>query len=256
MSTQRLGRAKNLENYWSEGFLDTSESIDIYGISKEIVEPLANIVDYPYSNQLKISGTFIYSEVSREGGHTSYEGEYEYRSGSGLFLINGNSDRIRQKKVFKEINNHLSGEAKLHRALSLDRSALWEFLTDAHRVKSLEIKTDRGTYDAVNLMELLRHSNPIEKLQNWESDRPANVSVLKYVLMDIENPQKIDTLFDLDLDLLKTTIKKAEATYFDGSDFADLKFEGGILSVEGDTTEAREYVLQKFERDVIYPSYG
>lgn len=255
MSTQRLGRVKNLERYWSENLLDSSADIDLREVSEELIYSLDEFDNYPYERQLKISGGFIYYEDDRSGEPVPYPGEYEYRAGSGLFILDASSDRIRPKKVFAEINQNLSGGVELQRTFTLDRASLWEFFSSASKIDELEIKTEKGNYDAAILMELLRQDNPLDALRDADFDSPVNTLALRNVIEDIENPESVETLFDLGIDLYSTTIKKAKATYFDGEDFADLKFEGGILSVDGDTDVAREYVLQKFEQDVVYPSY-
>lgn len=254
MSTNRLGRAEDLDERWTEQLLDESPELELVGeIERSTAEPL--ISNYPYSRQLILTGSFEYEIQGRHESQVAYNGSFEYRVDSGVFLIDSTTDRVEPREIFKELNEYLSRKRKLKDALSLDREALWKFIESADLIEELRLKGTEGEYDAVDLLDAVNSDSPLQTLDNMEFEDEYSEKALRSMIEKSNLSADSPSLHDLDIDLYKTTIGKVTATFWYEDFTATLTFRRGILSIIGESNDAREYLIQKFERDVLYPSY-
>lgn len=254
MSTNRLGRAEDLDEHWTEQLLDESPELELVGeIERSTAEPL--ISNYPYSRQLILTGRFEYEMQGRHEARVAYNGSFEYRADSGVFLIDSTTDRVEPRDIFKELNEYLSRKRKLKDALSLDREALWEFIESADLIEELRLKGPEGEYDAVDLLDVVNSDSPLQTLDNMEFEDEYSEKALRSMVKKLNPSADSPSLYDLDIDLYKTTIGKVTATFWYEGYTSTVTFRRGILSITGESSDAREYLIQKFERDVLYPSY-
>lgn len=251
MSISRLGRAKDLEKYWSEHLGDQPETrVEIQSINRRHVRPFVD--DYPFTGQLKLTGTFGIKIPSQNEGSFTQTGEYQYRTASGLFLLETPTDLVDPDTVFTELNTQLSSSVEIQEALSLPRDSFWRFIEAANSVETLRLRGPDSTYDAILLLQLLRHEDPIETLRTEsEFSELRSVENIENALASVESVSDIDGIQDLDIDLYSTLIDKVEATYWFRGMTADIRYRRGVLRLDAENAEVREYVIQLLERDVL-----
>lgn len=253
MSTNRLGRSKDLEKYWSEHLGDQPETnVAIKSIDREHIEGFREIEGYPFSGQIKLSGTFSIEIPGREGGHFTQTGRYEYRTASELFLLETPTDLVDAEKVFSDLNTQLGSSAEIQQALSLQRESLWTFIKEADDVETLVLRGPEGTYDATKLLALLRYEDPVEALhESPEFNELRTIENIEEVITSVEGPSEIQGIQELDIDIYNTIIDKVEATYWYRGRSVDVWYHRGVLKFDAEDAVAREYVIQLFERDVL-----
>lgn len=253
MSTSRLGRAKDLEKYWSEHLGDQPEtSVGIRSIEREHINPFREVNNYPFTNQLKLTGTFAFEIPGRNGDTFTQTGEYQYRTASGLFLLETPTDLVDPDKVFSELNTQLSSTAEIEEAFSLPRDSFWRFIEDADSVETLRLRGPEGTYDANQLIRLLRHENPVETLRtDPEFSNLQSVENIEDALNSVDSSSEIEGIQDLDIDIYSTLIDEVEATYWFRGMTANVRYRRGVLQLDAENADAREYVIQLLERDVL-----
>lgn len=268
MSTSKLGRSEDLDKYWSEELVDQSEDkIQIDSINRQNIHPLPEFPEYPYTSQLRIFGQFSFGSPGRKRDWVYRKGIYEYRTASGLFLVDTKTDKPTAKEVFSEINRHVSNSAKIEDALSIDRGALWRFLEKANSIENLIVRGPEGTYDVVLLADILQEESPSQKIKQIDLPKEEYREVIKNIIHKINIPDQVKDIRDIDIDWENTVIDHAEATFWYNKELIPFRFNRGTLEV-GNTKEMnefanqkenekdipREYVLQLFESEVIYPS--
>lgn len=256
MSTTRLGRAENLDRYWSESLLTSSKGrVQIESVTESHVEPLPEIEDYPYEGQRSIRGEFDYAIPGRKQDTVHRKAEYEYRTASGLFLINTEIDRIDPDRIISEINSRISADAEISDSIQVSRRDFWGFLDRAGSIEELKLRNKRYTYDAADLLRVLQSENPIDELDQIETERGKEIENLRKIASQIDANTPVESLYDLDIDLYEQIIVSSKATFWYRDQLVTLVYNEGLMWVEAEEDSAREYIIQLFERDVVYPSY-
>ncbi|AGB37787.1 hypothetical protein [Natronococcus occultus] len=253
MSTSRLGQAEDLEKYWSKHLGDQPETnVEIQSIERKHITAFPEIEDYPFNGQLRLTGTFSFEIPGRKGDSFTQTGEYQYRAGSGLFLLETPTDLVDSDEVFSEINTQLSSTARIEEALSLPRDSFWRFIEAADSVETLRLRGPEGTYDAVQLLHLLQYDDPIETLRtNPEFSDLRNIENIESALAAVDSSSEIEGIQDLDIDIYSTLIDEVEATYWFRRWTANFWYRRGELKLDAETEDSREYLIQLFERDVL-----
>lgn len=253
MSTSRLGRSKDLEKYWSEHLGDQPETrVEIRSIEREHVAGFSEVDGYPFHNQVKLSGTFAFEIPAREGDTFMQTGEYQYRTASGLFLLETPTDLVDPEQVLSELNTQLSSTAKIEEALSLPRDSFWRFIEEADTVEKLLLRGPDGTYDANKLIQVLRFDDPVNEVQtNPEFSDLRSIENIKEALSVVNSLDEIEGIQDLDIDIYNTLIDEVEATFWFRGSTAEFRYHRGVLKLDAEIPEVEEYVIQLFERDVL-----
>jgi len=166
--------------------------------------------NYPFENQPIYSGDLVYHEESEFGGNRDIECHYQYRTGSGLFVLQSEVD-LPLERVIQQINSVAPDQFHIYRNLSPKRESLWNFISSSDRVIEISFLNERG------------EETEAEKFENLELEEVAN----KY---------PIDT---------------ATAVYEHKEQQILVRYTGGSIVVDTDDSEANEYIIQLFERDVI-----
>jgi len=253
MSISRLGRAKGLEKYWSEHLDDRPETaVHIESIEDDEIYPFSEVEDYPFTGQIELRGEFSFEVPDRNGGSFDKDGRYQYRTESGLFLLQAPTDLVDPEEVFDEINLRLSSTVEIEEALSLPRESLWRFISIADSIETLRLRGENGIYDATLLIQLLREDDPIEALDTKPEFQELNsVEDIKKVVTSAEASSDIEGIQDLDIDLYNTLIDEFQATYWFNGMTAEITYLHGELKIDAEDPDVREYVIQLFERDVM-----
>jgi hypothetical protein len=256
MSTSRLGRAKNLDRYWSVELLaHSSNQISIKDQETEQIHSLPVISYYPYENQLVHKGVFEYGIPGRKQNVVFREAEFEYRTASGLFLISTSVDQVDPDKIISEINDSVSSDAQISGSVQISRSHLWDFLNGARSIEELKLSSEDGVYDVSDLLRVMKADDSEEELDLIEREREESIETLRKLTTRLSPGKEVESLHDLDLDLYSINIINAEATFWYGDKPATLTYQNGLIWVDANNENAREYVIQLFERDVVSPSY-
>lgn len=253
MSTSRLGRAEDLDKYWSEHLGDRREtSVVIESLEKRIGHSFPEVEDYPFEGQIILEGNFDFEIPGRNGESFYQSGSYQYRTASGLFLLETLTDQVDPDKVFSEINSQLSPTSQIKEALSLPRDSFWRFIEEADSIEKLILRGPDGVYDANNILQILKSTDPIQSLKtDPEFQNLRNIDNIEAALSGVVQSTRINGIQDLDIDIYETVIDEVEATYWFRNQTATLWFRRGILKLDAETAGSREYVIQLLERDVL-----
>lgn len=253
MSISRLGRSKDLEKYWSEHLGDQPEtSVEIRSIERDHVKPFSQVKEYPFTGQVKLTGIFAVEIPGPNEDTFTQTGEYQYRTASGLFLLETPTDLVDPDKVFSELNRQLSSTAEIQEAFSLPRDLFWRFIEAADSVEKLRLRGPGGTYDANQLIKLLRHEDPVKALRtNPEFSELRSIENIENAFDSINPKSEIKGIQDLDIDIYSTLIDEVEATYWYKGKTAKVRYRRGVIQLDAENEESREYVVQLLERDVL-----
>jgi len=168
---------------------------------------------YPFDEQSAYSGVIEYSEDAMWGGGRDIELEFEFRDQSNLFILYTEVDLPSVESVIKKLNALSSDNVKIYRSLTVHRERLWDFLHNADKIIELTLIGDQGT--EISFEEL--------------SSEPR----------------------DTELEIEQYPIEAATVVFsYDGEQIL-ARYTDGTLSVHSDVSEATEYIVQLFERDVI-----
>jgi len=85
----------------------------------------------------------VYHEESEFGGSRDIECSYQYRTGSGLFVLKSEVD-LPLERVIQEINSVASEQFHIYRNLSPKRESLWGFISSSDRVIEVSFLNERG----------------------------------------------------------------------------------------------------------------
>jgi hypothetical protein len=207
-----IGRAEELDDYWSTEL--TLNSSDISIKSAEVEHRMTQCDDYPYQNQKIITGVISHLSETRHGDITPVDGRYEYRSASGLFLLNSPpAGWPPSEEVFSALNDYLSDHAKIESVGPLDRVSLWEFFASADDIQEITYRGPAG-----------EHS---------EQEEVPDIS--------------LDELYS-------TVLISADVSFKNNGEVATVHYDRGHIQIPRVSKELREYVLQLFERDVVFVS--
>lgn len=120
--------------------LETAQ-ITINSIRERHASPLCE--DYPFEDQPIYSGGLVYHEESEFGGSRDIECNYQYRTGSGLFVLQSEVD-LPLERVIQEINSVAPDNFHIYRNLSPKRESLWEFISSSDRVIEISFLNELG----------------------------------------------------------------------------------------------------------------
>lgn len=266
MSTNRLGRTENFDQLWSRSHRYSSETkVEIHEPEREQIEGLPEVENYPYSGQESLRGTFDYHYTDWSGENRQREGEYEYRTGSGLLLINIQPRFIKAEDVISEIDSLLE-ESDIDSSLSVKRRPLWNFFERADQYRRLVISGPNGTFDFTTLKHVANSISPseldeLERISESEAEKrfkePAEVKRVIPILREIDLDAEIESFEDLGLDPRQYIINQADVAFQYQDETITVKYDRGELDIDNSATkQGREFVIELFEKDVIYPSYG
>ena len=85
----------------------------------------------------------FYHEESEFGGSRDIECTYQYRTGSGLFVLQSEVD-LPLERVIQEINSVAPDNFHIYRNLSPKRESLWEFISSSDRVIEISFLNELG----------------------------------------------------------------------------------------------------------------
>lgn len=180
-------------------------------------EPIESVIDdeYPFE-QREYRGTVYYREVipsvNIETDPDTYN--FRYRSGSGLFIIEGDIPGIKARKIFAELNDSLS-ELSANKLLSISSTRLgeWSFLFRG---------SDIPQYVAE---DIYGNEVPDEELAELSDEEIAH----NYIL------------------------NRGRAVFYCEGERVNVSYERGILNFTDNVSpEAREWVIQQFEKHVVH----
>lgn len=255
MSTNTLGHSPKFARYWDgkgEKLADwvtvTSYEVDTVPISEEVE-------DYPYSGQGRIQGSFEYQKPTYDDSYAP-KGSFEYRCGSGLFLISTDATRPSHEEVLSNINEKLSRDAEIKHAISVSREGLWQLFDHAESIDPLLVVGREGKYDLNDLLRVIRHSDG-DALATLESlhreGKVENYHVLKRVLENIDDTKNVGSITDLDIDLHRCRVSYAVAEFRTSDvNFVTVTYSGGNIEIDADSESAREYAVKLVETHLIH----
>ncbi|WP_227380867.1 hypothetical protein [Haladaptatus halobius] len=129
--------------------ISSGAQLSIQSLIFEGVEPL--VEDYPFSDQQIIRGSFLYDEPSEYTSGREIDVDFEYRSGSQLFILELDTDVRSLDSVVQSLTEAIPQEFIIYRNLHAPEDALWSFLEHADRILEIDI-LDEGQevpYDEV-----------------------------------------------------------------------------------------------------------
>ena len=250
MSVDRLGRAEHVDPYWFDSLSNLSgDRVQIQSANRERVPQL--VEDYPYKNQTKISGEFKYQMPSND--QYSPGGKYEYRTVSGLFILSIKTDWPREEEVISDINRQISNQAEIHDSFSINRTSLWQLLDQAHSISELRIVGPNGTYDAADLLSVLRApGDPLENLHEaHDAGEIDDYDILLTIIKQLGDVSSINSLSDLPIDIYDLVVDFVEADFIYDGDFVSIVYDRGRMRLDAMTNDAREYMLQLLEKEIV-----
>lgn len=217
MSVNSIARSEDLD--WSEDLSGGRLSITPI----ESRDAIGRLEDYPdeFEGQTIISGNISYEQKGRKGFTVSKTGTYQYRMGSGLFLLNIKGYNPTPEAVFEEINKQSSSENGVHQFKDFSRQSLWKFFSNASQIQEISLL---GHPEAESLIDLSK----LDELEEEELDQIAKRYPVKLAKLAFEDP--------------------------DTSEVIILKYRDGSFELPGASEEGVEYVIQLFERDVVASS--
>ncbi|WP_157884803.1 hypothetical protein [Halorubrum aethiopicum] len=172
--------------------------------------------EYPFDGQSAYSGVIKYSEDAMWGGGRDVKLEFEFRDQSNLFILDTEVDLPSVESVIKKLNALSADDVKIYRSLTVHRDRLWNFLNNADKIIELTLISDQGT-------EI-----------SFEELRPEP--------------------YDTELEIEQYPIESATVVFSYEGEQILTRYTDGTLSVHSDVSEATEYLIQLFERDVIAES--
>ena len=268
MSTSRLRRAKNLDQFRRQSHLKSSEAKIELEIPKqpEQIRSLAEIPEYPFEDQERYAGQFEFHFSDWQNELRTEKGEYEYRAGSRLFLLKLKSERVPANDILDAINDQLTSSAKIQGSISVKRQSLWNFFSYADQYDSLILTGPKGRFDFTTLKHVAHRLSPddlpeIESMSTTQVQNhvqePEKVRDIMPLLRDINLSKEINSIDDLEIDQSRYLIEEAEVRFRYQDELVSIRYDRGDLTFnDGVSEDGREYVVQLFEREVVYPSYG
>lgn len=171
---------------------------------------------YSFDGQSAYSGLIRYTEDALWGGGRDIELEFEFRDQSNLFILDTEVDLPSVESVIEKLNAYSSEDVKICRSLTVHRERLWNFLNNADKIIEFNLIDDHGTEVTFEELDSGRHGTPLE--------------VEQYPI------ESATVVFSYEGEQILT------------------RYTNGSLSVHSDLSEATEYLVQLFERDVIAES--
>jgi hypothetical protein len=115
--------------------------ITINSIHDRLSTPLCE--NYPFEDQTVYSGDLVYHEESEFGGSRDIECSYQYRTESGLFVLQSEVD-LPLENVIKKINSVAPDQFHIYHNLSPKRENLWKFISSSDRVIEISFLNEQG----------------------------------------------------------------------------------------------------------------
>lgn len=179
----------------------------------ETVDPV--VEDYPYPYLTKYTGVVYYQESSPVPSLSPEEEDinFQYREESGLFILKGDIDETQSKAILQKLNTRLEDEADdVLMSVSHDRASLWSFIFSASSQTQIVARDKNG--DELSYEEI----------------------------SDLTRQELVE---DYSLD-------RARAVFYHQGERINVSYDTGILNfVDSASNDAKEYVLQLFEKYVV-----
>jgi len=124
--------------------------ISIDAVDSKVVEPLVD--QYPFASQEIVRGQLTYEEESEYTAGRTIPINFEFRTGSNLFLTEVQTDISSIDSVTTQLVEATSNVLTVYRNLHAPEDALWDFLTTADRILEITV-LDEGEevqYDEVD----------------------------------------------------------------------------------------------------------
>lgn len=268
MSTNRLGRVENFDQFWRQNHLSSSNSrVELEGTQEpDSVEALEEISGYPYDGQDQYQGELKFHFSDWKERDQIEEGEYEYRAESGLLLLQLESERVDPEQIIQTLNDQLGGSTSIKDSISVKREALWKFFEEADQYDELTVTGPEGRFDFTTFKQVASRISPsdlddFESLEALEDNPnvhdPEAVWDVKPLLEKTDLDREINSIEDLGIEPAKYFIERGVVHFEFRDELVSVTYDRGNLRINDDASETgREYVTQLFEKEVVYPSYG
>lgn len=192
----------------------STNGFSLSDVDERVVSGLCD--GYPFNGQTAYSGVIEYSEEAMWGSGRDVELEFQFRDQSNLFILDTEVDLPSVETVIQKLNTLSSDDVKIYRSLTVHRERLWDFLNNADKIIDLTLIGNKGT--EISLEEL-----------------DAN-------------------LHEPEFEIEQYPIESATVVFSYKGERILTRYTDGTLSVHSDVSEATEYLVQLFERDVIVES--
>jgi hypothetical protein len=224
MSISGIGKAEDLEKYWSPELSKKTERLEISSVNRRHATPV--IEEYPYPQQIILSGEFVYHQKGRKGFSPTVNGTYEYRSASGIFLLQVQQNNMDVKKIFEEINSATSEITEIRQITAINRRSLWNFFDEADQVVNAKIRGKKGER---SLRSEIRETSESDSESSEIGTYELRENLKEYLLVSAK---------------AKFTSPESEEPFI-------IKYNKGRFEIPIEPEDGVEYVIQLLERDVI-----
>lgn len=118
----------------------SQDQVTIQSVTSTTVEAIIN--QYPFPNQEIIRGRLSYEEESEYTSGRTIPVDFEFRTDSGLFLIDIKTDIASIDSVTTQLAEATSHALKIYRNLHAPEDALWDFIMAADRILEIKVLND------------------------------------------------------------------------------------------------------------------
>ncbi|MFY4811610.1 hypothetical protein ACOJIV_02735 [Haloarcula sp. AONF1] len=141
MDTTESALAERLKNASTSRFA-------VQSVSSHPVEVLCD--DYPFT-QTVYQGVLLYDEPSEYTPGREIKIDFEYRDGSGLFILELNTDVGSVDELAQAVSDAIPEQFTVYRNLHVPEDALWEFLSQADSVIDIRVLAEGSevSYDEI-----------------------------------------------------------------------------------------------------------
>ncbi|TKX66220.1 hypothetical protein [Halorubrum sp. GN12_10-3_MGM] len=224
MSISGIGKADDLEKYWSPALSEKADRLEIKSANRGHTSPI--VEEYPYAQQITLSGKFVYHQKGRRGFSPTANGTYEYRAASGLFLIEIEQSNMEADKVFSEINSVVSESAQVRPIKAIDRRYLWSFFEQADQVISTKVRGPDGEKSLRNEIKTAgKKTGETGEIGTYEFSN----NLEDYLLLSA----------------------KAKFTSPESDEPLVVKYHKGRFEIPSTPSDGAEYIIQLLEREII-----
>jgi hypothetical protein len=149
MAVSNLRRADTVESTLAERLESLSTTrFTVQSISSRSVDPLCE--NYPFTQTVH-RGTLIYDEQSTYTPGREIEIDFEYRDGSGLFILELNTDVSSVDKLAQAVSDAIPEQFTVYRNLHAPEDALWDFLSQSDSIIDIQVLVEgrEVSYDEI-----------------------------------------------------------------------------------------------------------
>lgn len=191
--------------------------LEISSIDITEVEPI--VEDYPYVDQKILKAKFSYTITNPfdESISRKYSGELIYRGGSNILIVDSGADTPSSSEIIHKLEQKLPENTNIYPGLYPTKQAIWDFIKEADGILKIEVLFQNELYEYDEI-------DPVDS-----SDIIGNYIV-----------ERADLLFEHDG-------QEKIVTYADDS--LHIHSEPSDSQT---TTDQIEYIIQIFEREVVY----